>query len=92
MVVPWWEPTLVGSVAAACTTGAFIPQVLRVWRLRSAREVSLTTFSVFAGGTAAWLIYGLLIVSVPVILANAVTCLLSLTMVGMKLAYGRTGS
>ena len=90
MVLPGWAPTLIGSVAAACTTGAFVPQVLRVWRLRSAREVSLTTFTVFSGGTAAWLVYGLLIASPPVIVANAVTCLLSLTMVGMKLVYGRT--
>lgn len=80
---------LVGAVAAACTTGAFVPQVVRVWRLKSAGEISLTTFSAFAFGTLVWLVYGLLIDSVPVILANAVTLVLSLTIVFLKLNYDR---
>jgi len=82
-----WTTTLVGSVAAVCTTSAFIPQVVRVWRLKSAAEISLTTFLVFAAGTATWLLYGLLIGSVPVILANGVTLGLALLMVGLKLRY-----
>ena len=81
--------TLVGSVAAVCTTGAFVPQVVRVWRLKSAAEISLTTFSVFAFGTFVWLVYGWLIDSAPVILANAVTFALSLTIVFLKLNYDR---
>lgn len=89
MALPAWSPTLVGSVAAVCTTGAFVPQVVRVWRLRSAEEISLTTFSVFAFGTLAWLIYGLLIRSLPVVLANAVTFVLSLAIVSLKLNYDR---
>ena len=89
MVVPAWSITLIGSIAAICTTGAFVPQVIRVWRLKSAEEISLTTFLVFSVGTLAWLIYGLLILSYPVILANAVTLVLSLTMVSLKLNYDR---
>jgi MtN3 and saliva related transmembrane protein len=89
MVLPAWSITLVGSVAAVCTTGAFVPQVARVWRLRSAKEISLTTFIAFSVGTFTWLVYGLLIGSVPVIIANAATLILSLTMVSMKLNYDR---
>lgn len=58
-------------------------------RLRSANEISLTTFVAFSVGTFGWLVYGLLIGSLPVIVANAVTCLLSLAMVGARLKFGR---
>ncbi|HTT44987.1 MAG TPA: SemiSWEET transporter [Thermoplasmata archaeon] len=81
--------TLVGYVAAICTTGAFVPQVLRVWRLQSAQDISLTTFLVFSLGTVVWLVYGLLIDSLPVILANGVTLALALTIVALKLNFDR---
>jgi MtN3 and saliva related transmembrane protein len=81
--------TLVGYVAAVCTTGAFVPQVVRVWRLQSAQDISLTTFLVFSLGTAVWMVYGLLIDSLPVILANSVTLALALTIVALKLNYDR---
>jgi MtN3 and saliva related transmembrane protein len=81
--------TLVGSIAAFCTTAAFVPQVIRVVRLRSAKDISLTTFSVFSFGLAFWTAYGFLINSVPVILANIVTLALALTIVGLKLNYDR---
>ena len=89
MLLPAWAPTLIGSVAAVCTTGAFVPQVVRVWRLKSAGEISLTTFLVFALGTFVWLIYGLLLGSIPIILANAITLVLALTIVFLKLNYDR---
>jgi len=81
--------TLVGYVAAICTTGAFVPQVLRVWRLQSAQDISLTTFLVFSLGRVVWLVYGLLIDSLPVILANGVTLALALTIVALKLNFDR---
>jgi MtN3 and saliva related transmembrane protein len=90
MILPEWSTTLIGLIAAAGTTGAFLPQVRRVWRLRSAKEISLTAFVVYSVGTFTWLVYGLLIQSLPVIVANAVTLVLSLTMVAMKLNYDRT--
>ena len=65
--------TAIGLIAAVCTTVSFVPQLIRVWRLRSAREISLTMFLVFSLGTFLWLLYGILIRSLPVILANAVT-------------------
>ena len=89
MVALPWSTLLIGSAAAICTTGAFVPQVLRVRRLRSAGEISLTTFLVFSVGTATWLAYGLLIGSLPVILANSATLVLALAMVYLKLDYDR---
>ncbi len=77
----------VGSVAAVCTTGAFVPQVVRVWRLKNAGPISLPTFVLFSVGVAVWLVYGLLIASIPVILANAATLGLSLSIVALKVGY-----
>ena len=89
MDVPSWTITLIGSIAGVCTTLAFLPQVLRVWRMKRADEISLTTFLVFSVGTLIWLIYGVLVVSWPIIIANAVTLVLSLTMLTLKLRWDR---
>lgn len=88
MPVPMWFPTAIGSAAAVGTTAAFVPQLLRVWRLKSAREISGTTFLVFSVGTALWLVYGFLIRSIPVIVANAITLGIALAILGLKLSYG----
>ena len=79
----------IGYIAATCTTVAFLPQLIRVVRLRSAREISLGMFSVFSTGTALWLTYGLLTHSKPVTAANAVTFVLSISILVLKLRYDR---
>lgn len=88
MVLEGWAVTAIGSASAVCTTGAFVPQVVRVARLRRAQEISLTTFVVFSAGTFGWFLYGLLIDSLPIIVANVVTCALSLAMVLVRVRYG----
>ncbi len=82
-------PELVGFVAATCTTAAFVPQLVRVLRLKSAREISLPTFLLFSVGVSLWLIYGLYTGSRPVIVSNAVTLGLSLSILHLKLKYDR---
>ena len=89
MTFPPWSVELIGLIAGVCTTVAFVPQVIRVWRLRRADEISLATFLAFSVGTLVWLFYGLLIASVPVILANAITTVLALTILLMKLRFDR---
>lgn len=79
----------IGLMAAVCTTVSFVPQLIRVWRLRSAREISLIMFLIFSLGTFLWLLYGIFIHSVPVILANAVTMALSLAILALKLRFDR---
>ncbi|NDF03897.1 MAG: hypothetical protein EB068_02125, partial [Betaproteobacteria bacterium] len=59
---------IVGLVAAALTTLAFVPQALKSWRTRDLSGVSLVMYGVFTSGVALWLLYGLLIESWPVIL------------------------
>jgi MtN3 and saliva related transmembrane protein len=79
----------IGMAAALCTTVSLVPQLIRVWRLRSAREISLTMFLVFSLGVVLWLVYGICIHSAPVILANVATLALSLAILALKLRFGR---
>jgi len=81
----------IGFVAAFCTTAAFVPQLLRVLKLRSARDISLGTFLLFSVGVTLWLLYGLSIGSKPVIASNGVTLGLSLSILYLKLRYDRAG-
>ena len=78
-----------GFAAAFCTTAAFVPQLVRVVRLRSARDISLPTFLMFSVGVFLWLLYGLYIGSKPVIASNAVTLVLSVSILILKIRYGR---
>lgn len=79
----------IGMAAAICTTVSFVPQLIRVWRLRSARDISLTMFLVFSAGVFLWLLYGVSIHSVPVILANGATLTLSLAILALKVRFDR---
>ena len=79
----------IGLAAAVCTTVSFVPQLIRVWRLRSAREISTIMFSVFSLGTFLWLLYGIFLHALPIILANAVSLALSLAILALKLKFDR---
>ena len=74
----------VGLGAACLTTISFVPQVLRLWRTRRGEDISTAMFLIFSTGTALWLVYGLMISSIPVILANAITLCLSFVILGLK--------
>ncbi len=77
----------IGFIAAILTTVSFVPQVLKVWRTRSAKDISLGMYSLFTLGIAAWLVYGVLIDSWPVILANLITLMLAGSVLVMKLKF-----
>ena len=79
---------LLGFVAGACTTLSFLPQVLQVWRSRSADDISLGMYSVFMLGVSLWLIYGIASIQIAVIVANGVTLVLAGSVLIMKLRYG----
>lgn len=80
---------IVGTIAAVLTTVALIPQLIRVWKRKSAEDVSLETFLFFSAGVLLWFIYGLLIHSFPVEAANGISLLFSLAILILKLRYDR---
>lgn len=78
---------LLGLVAGSLTTAAFLPQVIKTWKSRSAKDLSLGMFSLFCLGVAMWLVYGLVVRDIPVIAANLLTLLLASTLLFFKLKY-----
>ena len=82
------SPTdLIGTLAACLTTVSFVPQAWLSFKTRDVSGVSLSMYSVFTVGVVLWLVYGLLLGSWPMVIANAVTLVLALMILGMKLRY-----
>lgn len=79
---------LIGSLAAILTTASFLPQVWQVWKTRQTKDVSLGMYAIFTLGIALWLVYGLLLGTWPIIIANGITLLLAGTILAMKMRYG----
>ena len=80
--------SLVGFAAGFLTTVAFVPQVVKIWRSKSAEDVSLATFLAFTLGVALWLVFGILQKELPIILWNGVTLVLAGAILAMKLRFG----
>ncbi|MEO6829533.1 MAG: SemiSWEET transporter [Acidobacteriaceae bacterium] len=80
---------IVGTVAAVLTTISLVPQLLRVWSRRSAKDVSLGMFLLFSVGVLLWFFYGVMIHSVPVEVANGVSFVFALAILCLKLHFDR---
>lgn len=80
--------SLVGFAAGLLTTLAFVPQVTKIWKSRSAKDISLRAFLAFTVGVALWLLYGILQQELPIILWNSVTLLLAGAILAMKRKFG----
>jgi len=79
---------LVSAIAATLTTVAFVPQAIHIIRFKDTRAISLQMYLVFATGVALWLVFGVMIWNWPIMAANAITLVLALTIIRMKLRYG----
>lgn len=81
-----WTDAL-GLLAGVLTTIAFLPQLLKIYRTKSGRDISRGMISIFSLGVLLWLIYGVVIDSLPLILANSVTLVLTLAIIALKIRY-----
>lgn len=79
---------LIGLLAGAMTTSAFIPQAVQTWRTRSARDVNLGLLVLLVVGNSLWLAYGTLMGSWGLIAANIVTVPLCALILVVKLRHG----
>ena len=77
-----------GFAAAALTTLSFIPQAIKTIKTRDTHGISRGMYTMFTVGVALWLVYGIIIGSLPMILANTVTLALAGTILALKLRYG----
>ena len=78
---------IIGLIAAVLTTSAFTPQVYKVWKSKSTKDISLTMYLGFFVGVMLWLYYGIQINSLSMIVANGTTALLALVIVFLKLKH-----
>lgn len=83
----WQE--IVGLIAGALTTASFVPQAWRLFKLKSAREISLPFTLLLSCGVSLWLAYGILLSLLSVTLWNAATLCLALAILYAKARYGR---
>lgn len=79
---------MLGFISGILTTIAFIPQVLKVWVTRKTEDISLLMFIIFITGIVGWLIYGILIVNYPLILANSATLVFAVLIIIGKIRFG----
>lgn len=86
MVLEAQHVELIGYCAAFLTTIAFVPQALQSWCTRDLSGISLGMYSLFTAGVGLWLVYGLIIEKWPLILANALTFALALSILFLKLS------
>ena len=81
-------PEAIGLVAGFLIAFGLVPQVLRVWRLKDAREISLVFVVVTMGGTVLWLAYGMLLGLLSVVVWNGANLVLQSALLLVKLRYG----
>jgi MtN3 and saliva related transmembrane protein len=78
---------IIGYIAGTLTTISFIPQVIRSWKLRETKDLSLAMLTLFALGVCLWAVYGFWIDSLPVIAANLISLILILFLLLLKLRF-----
>jgi MtN3 and saliva related transmembrane protein len=79
--------TIIGLAAGFCTTIAFLPQAIKTWKSKSAKDLSLGMYSIFCTGVILWLTYGILISDLPIILTNIASLTLALSILYFKLSF-----
>jgi len=79
--------TLLGLIAGTITTFSFVPQVLRTWKLKETKDLSLSMFLCLAVGILLWIAYGFIKMDLPVMLANGVSFILVIVVIFFKVKY-----
>ncbi|MDC9723654.1 MAG: SemiSWEET transporter [Urechidicola sp.] len=80
---------IIGLLAATLTTASFVPQVLKVWRTKEVKNLSLTMYSAMLAGVILWFTYGVLINSISIILANIITAILVSCIIYFRIRYSK---
>jgi len=78
---------IIGLIAAVLTTSAYVPQVYKTWKTKSAGNISLTMYIAMFIGIVLWLIYGIHLNSFAMIVANIITAILTLIILIFKFKY-----
>ncbi len=79
---------ILGFIAGTLTTIAFVPQVIKIWKTKSTKDISLGMFVILCTGISLWVVYGILVKSLPVVVANATTLVFALLILVLKIKRG----
>ncbi len=78
---------IIGAIAAVITTASLFPQLLKLWKTKSTKDISLVMYTVFCIGVFLWAIYGVLVNDLPIMIANAIALAQGIAIVALKLKY-----
>ena len=79
--------TIIGLLAGTLTTISFLPQVIKTWKTKSTKDISLGMFLAFCTGVLLWIIYGILVKDLPLVIANVATLSLASIILWLKIKY-----
>ena len=79
--------TIIGLIAALFTTVSLFPQLIRIWRTKSAKDISTGMFSLFCGGVFLWFVYGVFVNDYPIIIANSLAFVQAAVILFFKAKY-----
>lgn len=79
--------TVLGLLAGSLTTISFMPQVIKIWRSKSAKDISLGMFITFCSGVFLWIVYGIIVQDLPLVATNLATLILASIILLLKLKY-----
>lgn len=82
------QETILGLIAGAFTSLCGVPQALKIWNTKSAKDVSYKMFLSLSVGAALWILFGVLQEELAIIITNAVTLALNLTILALKWKFG----
>ncbi len=80
--------TVIGLIAGVLTTIASLPQIIKTWKLKHTGDISLGMYAILVAGVFLWLVYGILIMNLPLIAANSISLILVSIVLVFKLRYG----
>ena len=80
--------TAIGMVAAVCTTVSFLPQAIRIIKLKETRDLSLLTYILLEAGIFLWFVYGIMLSNMPIMLANGITLCFTTVILFLKIKFG----
>ena len=79
--------TIIGLIAAAFTTVALFPQLIKVWKTKSTKDISIGMFALYCCGVLLWFIYGVYIGNLPIMIANSLAFIQGLVILSLKSKY-----
>ncbi len=79
--------TIIGLIAAAFTTVSLFPQLIKVWKTKSTKDISTGMFLLYCGGVFLWFIYGVYLKNMPIMVANSLAFIQALVILTLKTKY-----